>query len=76
MDVLEEKEEKKEEGGALNEKYKLKCVVIHLGKSVHHGHYVVYIKKNNEWVLYNDEKVTIPESPVLGKGYLYIYEVA
>ena len=28
-----------------------------LGKSTDHGHYVCHIKKDNDWILYNDEKV-------------------
>lgn len=54
--------------------YKLKAVIVHLGKSVHSGHYVVYIKKEDGWALFNDEKVTVPEKAFLGKGYLYVYE--
>lgn len=61
MDLLNPKKEKEEEVvGDVHEKYNLKCVIVHLGKSVHQGHYVVYIKKNNEWVLYNDSYVTVP----------------
>lgn len=46
---------------------------MHLGKSVHCGHYVTYLKKNNEWILYNDAKVAKSEDPVLNKGYIYIF---
>ena len=28
-----------------------------IGKSTDHGHYVCHIKKDNDWILYNDEKV-------------------
>ena len=65
-----------EEAASANEKYNLKAVIIHLGKTPHHGHYVAYIKKEGKWVLFNDDKVTIPEEPVLGKGYVYLYEAA
>lgn len=54
--------------------YQLRGVVIHLGKSVHSGHYVAYVKHGEEWILFNDEKVTLATSPVLGKGYVYLYE--
>ncbi|EGR32448.1 ubiquitin, putative [Ichthyophthirius multifiliis] len=54
--------------------YKLKAAIIHLGKSVHAGHYICYIKKDNQWVYYNDEKVAQAVEPFLGKGYIYIYE--
>lgn len=72
------KTEAKEEAGEGNDSplYNLKAAIVHLGKSVHSGHYVVYIKKNGAWTLFNDEKVIIPEKAVLGKGYLYIYERA
>ncbi len=55
-------------------KFALKAVIVHLGKSVHSGHYVSYVKKDGVWALFNDEKVTVPQKPLLGKGYLYIYE--
>ena len=70
-------EAKKEEAGAKVEgptKYQLKAVIIHLGKSVHSGHYVAYVRRGGDWVLFNDEKVTLSPNPVLGKGYIYIYE--
>ena len=34
--------------------YRLKAVIIHLGKSVHSGHYVAYVRHNEDWVLFND----------------------
>jgi uncharacterized UBP type Zn finger protein len=54
--------------------YRLKAVIIHLGKSVHSGHYVAYVKCGQDWVLFNDERVTRAAHPVLGKGYVYLYE--
>jgi uncharacterized UBP type Zn finger protein len=54
--------------------YRLKAVIIHLGKSVHSGHYVAYVRHGDDWVLFNDEKVTKSLHPVLGKGYVYLYE--
>ena len=73
------KEEKKEAvasalSAPAHTKYLLKAVVIHLGKSVHSGHYVAYIRTDKGWVLFNDEKVTSSSKPVLGKGYIYLYE--
>lgn len=49
-------------------------MVIHLGKSVHSGHYVCYVRTAKGWVLFNDEKVLASNKPVLGKGYIYLYE--
>ena len=37
--------------------YSLMAIISHIGKSTDHGHYVCHIKKNGQWVLYNDEKV-------------------
>lgn len=77
MDLLntaEKKEEPKEYEKPTYVDYELKAVIIHLGKSVHSGHYVAYIKTEKGWVLFNDEKVTTSNNPVLGKGYIYLYE--
>ncbi|KTW31125.1 ubiquitin-specific protease UBP14 [Pneumocystis jirovecii RU7] len=42
--------------------YKCQAIVCHKGGSVHAGHYVAFIKKHisnkEEWVLFNDEKIT------------------
>lgn len=54
-------------------RYELKAVIVHLGKSVHNGHYVSYVRKGGKWVLFNDETVTIRKNPMLGKGYVYVY---
>ncbi|WWC91273.1 uncharacterized protein L201_006216 [Kwoniella dendrophila CBS 6074] len=70
---------------ALPAKYKLKAFISHKGPSVHSGHYVTTIRnpqseesKQDEWVLFNDEKVV--RAPLNGgeemreKAYLYVYE--
>jgi ubiquitin carboxyl-terminal hydrolase 5/13 len=38
-------------------KYTLMAVISHLGKNTDHGHYVCHVKKDGQWVLFNDEKV-------------------
>ncbi len=38
-------------------RYRLKAFVSHKGPSVHSGHYVAHIRKGDDWVLFNDEKV-------------------
>ncbi len=38
-------------------KYSLMAVISHLGKNTDHGHYVCHVKKDSQWVLFNDEKV-------------------
>ena len=53
-------------------KYMLHGAIVHLGKSVHCGHYVCYIRHNNEWVLFNDRKVAKTNEPLIGKAYVLI----
>ena len=48
--------------------------IVHLGKSVHCGHYVAYVKKEGKWIYYNDNKVAVSNEPLLGKAYILIYE--
>ncbi len=72
---------------ALPANYRLKAFISHKGPSVHSGHYVATIRqpqagleaeKEDEWILFNDEKVV---GAPLGGGddmrslaYLYVYE--
>ncbi|ADV23006.1 Ubiquitin carboxyl-terminal hydrolase 14, putative [Cryptococcus gattii WM276] len=74
---------------SLPAKYRLKAFVSHKGPSVHSGHYVATIRQpqagiegereaEEEWVLYNDEKVVRAASgggeEMRGLAYLYVYE--
>ena len=76
-------------GGSANlpANYRLKAFISHKGPSVHSGHYVATIRQpqrglaaesEDEWVLYNDEKVA--RGPPGGGdemrslAYLYVYE--
>jgi len=61
------------EAGAINPNYELYAVIVHLGKSVHSGHYVCYIKLHSKWVLFNDSHVFQTDEPVLEKGYIYVF---
>jgi len=54
-------------------RYELTAIIVHLGSSTHSGHYVAYIKRNNQWILYNDRKVTVSEKPPIGGCYLSIW---
>lgn len=57
--------------------YKLKAVVCHKGTSANTGHYVVFIKNDDKWVLFNDEKVVDCENKVdeiRPCGYIYLFE--
>lgn len=55
-------------------KYKLVAFISHMGTSASVGHYVCHILRNGQWVLYNDEKVALSETPPKELGYLYLYE--
>lgn len=61
-------------------KYNLKAVVCHKGTSPHTGHYVVFIKVDAKWVLFNDEKVVVCGGENLEDmrncGYIYFFEKA
>ena len=53
--------------------YNLQSFITHLGSSVHCGHYVAHIKKDKDWVLYNDSKVAASTDPPFGKAYAYFF---
>uniref|UniRef100_A0A2P2I4E2 Ubiquitin carboxyl-terminal hydrolase n=1 Tax=Hirondellea gigas TaxID=1518452 RepID=A0A2P2I4E2_9CRUS len=54
-------------------KYELAGFISHMGTSVHVGHYVCHIKKEGQWIIYNDAKVCKSVHPPLDLGYLYLY---
>lgn len=59
----------------IHPKYILHGALVHLGKSVHCGHYVSYLRhqeKPNEWVLFNDRKVAKTDEPLIGKAYAFL----
>jgi len=55
-------------------KYQLTGFVSHMGSSVHVGHYVCHLKKDGQWTIFNDNKVSRSVSPPLDLGYLYLYK--
>lgn len=59
-------------------RYTLKAFISHKGPSVHSGHYVAHIRKGEDWVLFNDEKVVkadVESVKELKKlAYLYVFE--
>ncbi len=55
-------------------KYKLIGLVSHIGKNTGSGHYVAHLKKNDKWVIFNDEKVAISEQPPIPHAYLYLFQ--
>lgn len=57
--------------------YKVKAVICHKGSSPHTGHYVVFIRIDDKWVLFNDEKVVDcgeKTDEIETCGYLYLFE--
>lgn len=54
--------------------YRLRGFISHIGKNPHCGHYVVHLKKDDIWYIYNDEKVCISKKPPKACGYVYLYE--
>ncbi|CAO3642481.1 unnamed protein product [Cunninghamella blakesleeana] len=54
--------------------YTVKSFVSHKGTSIHCGHYVAHVKKNDEWVLFNDNKVAVTPTPPISEGYLYFLQ--
>lgn len=45
-----------------------------MGTSTMVGHYVCHIRRDGQWVIYNDNKVAVSENPPKELGYLYLYE--
>lgn len=57
--------------------YSIKAVVCHKGSSPHTGHYVVFIKIDGKWHLFNDEKVVLCGDNVddmKKTGYIYFLQ--
>ncbi|KAK4614037.1 Ubiquitin carboxyl-terminal hydrolase 14 [Fulvia fulva] len=54
-------------------KFALTSIVCHKGSSIHAGHYVAFIKKQEGWVLFNDEKVALGGDVDEMKKFAYIY---
>lgn len=55
-------------------KYKLVGLVSHIGKNTGSGHYVAHLKKDDKWVIFNDEKVALSETPPTQHAYLYLFQ--
>ncbi|XP_064204025.1 ubiquitin carboxyl-terminal hydrolase 5-like isoform X1 [Anguilla rostrata] len=55
-------------------KYELFAFISHMGTSTMCGHYVCHIKKDQQWVIFNDQKVCASEKPPMDLGYLYFYQ--
>lgn len=54
--------------------YQLVAFVSHMGTSTHSGHYVTHVKKDGQWVIFNDAKVAVSGAPPRDMGYLYFFQ--
>ncbi|KAJ3005839.1 UNVERIFIED_CONTAM: hypothetical protein HDU68_004382 [Siphonaria sp. JEL0065] len=56
-------------------RYELIGFISHRGTSAHCGHYVAHVKKGDQWVLFNDNKVAeVPEvEKAIGEAYIYFF---
>ena len=54
-------------------KYSFSSFITHLGTSIFAGHYVCHIKKDKDWIYFNDAKVALCPEPPFGKGFLYVF---
>lgn len=55
-------------------KYAMVGMVSHIGIHTGSGHYVAHLKRGEKWVIFNDEKVAISESPPFAHAYIYLFQ--
>lgn len=55
-------------------KYTLIGMISHIGKNTGCGHYVCHMKKDDKWIIFNDEKVALSESPPKQHAYVYLFQ--
>ena len=53
--------------------YSMVGIISHLGRSPDCGHYVCHVKKDGQWVLFNDEMVAQSKAPPLDQGFIYLF---
>mmetsp|Transcript_23484 Transcript_23484/g.30695 ORF Transcript_23484/g.30695 Transcript_23484/m.30695 type:complete len:861 (-) Transcript_23484:288-2870(-) len=53
--------------------YTLHGFISHVGKNTGSGHYVCHIRKEDRWVIFDDQKVAVSQDPPLKLGYIYIF---
>jgi len=54
--------------------YSLIGTVSHIGKNTQSGHYVAHMKREDNWVIFNDEKVAYCEHAPIEHAYLYLFQ--
>ena len=60
-------------GDAGQGKYELFATVSHIGRNLDHGHYVCHVKKDDRWVLFDDDRVALSTVPPLDRAYMYFF---
>lgn len=55
-------------------KYDLVGLISHIGKNTGSGHYIAHLKKDDRWVIFNDEKVALSEHPPIHHAYMYLFQ--
>ena len=56
-------------------RYRLRAFISHKGPSVHTGHYVAHIQKDDlGMVMFNDEKVVKADDLLAPLAYVYLFE--
>ena len=54
--------------------YTMIGMISHIGKHTGSGHYVAHLKRGDKWVIFNDEKVALSESPPFAHAYMYLFQ--
>src|SRR4051794_40393242 len=49
--------------------YSLFAIVIHIGSTPNHGHYVSLIKSHHQWMLFDDDTVELVDESVIHDYY-------
>lgn len=53
--------------------YALTLIVSHLGNSLNSGHYVVNYRRENDWIIYDDNNVYV-STDCVGDSYIFLYK--
>jgi len=54
-------------------KYQLIGFIVHIGSSVHCGHYVAFVRREDKWVQFNDRRVSESLTPPKERAYMYFF---
>ena len=54
--------------------YRMVAFISHMGTSTKCGHYVCHILRDDQWVIFNDEKVALSERPPKDLAYIFLYQ--